>query len=164
MDDFQISKFIRTFFCFSFHSVGVMPSTLLNWCLKLDASLNPTIDPISLTVRSGYSIISFPASRIRSSFLTVRNGLPNLALQKYDSSLLVKPISMRGVSVDSVGSVYRRSRTHCSNAFAALAALLNYKITFGDKFYQITKISNVVLVVIAQIVSIASLATRYYVS
>lgn len=49
-------------------------------------------------------------------------------------------------------------------AFAALAALLNYKITFGDKFYQITKISNVVLVVIAQIVSIASLATRYYVS
>ena len=122
MDDFQISKFIRTFFCFSFHSVGVMPSTLLNWCLKLDASLNPTIDPISLTVRSGYSIISFPASRIRSSFLTVRNGLPNLALQKYDSSLLVKPISMRGVSVDSVGSVYRRSRTHCSNAFAALAA------------------------------------------
>ena len=49
-------------------------------------------------------------------------------------------------------------------ALTALAALLNYKITFGERFYQISKTLNVVLVIVAQIVSIVSLTTRYYVS
>lgn len=48
-------------------------------------------------------------------------------------------------------------------ALSALAALINYKFSFDDKFYQFTKIFNVGLVIVAQVVSIVAIAMRYYI-